>query len=359
MIAFADTNIPFLHEALSGKVDLRVVQKSEINHDNLIKHSVEALFIRSTIKVYRELLEGTKVRFIATATSGIDHLDTNYLNKSSIAYFSAPGSNANSVAEYVIFAILKWHLLTNLDLKEKRIGIIGFGNIGKLVAKYCNNFGIEIFVNDPPLVKENFQFPEYVKIVTLDEIFENCHIITNHVPLTFEGEFPTNYLISADLLNKIEEDSLFIHTSRGSIVEEAALRNLMSEKKMHLAIDVWENEPNFDSFLARNAILATPHLAGYSYDGKLKGTQMVLKHFEDFFGIEADYSRIDQEMSMYNKSNLNFASPLEIFKILRSRRAFETDVHNFLEFVDLNDEEKEKAFFETRNNYPKRRESLK
>lgn len=359
MIAFADPHIPFLQEALSGKVDVRIINKSEISRENLIKNNVEALFIRSTIKVYRDLLEGTNVKFLATATSGVDHVDLNYILKSKIKFVSAPGSNANSVAEYVIFSILKWHLLTGNELKGKKIGIVGFGNIGKLVAKYSEYLGLQILINDPPLVEQNFKFNNKYFITDLSTILTSCDIVTNHVPLTLAGKYTTNKLFNSKNLQELNEGALFIHTSRGKVVDEKPLKELITSKNIHLAIDVWENEPIFDSFLAKNSLLATPHLAGYSYDGKIKGSMQVLKEFAEFFNIEPDFSRILKELSQVDKSDFSHSNPIEIFKVLRSRRAFETDAHLFLEQVDLPDNDKEKAFIEIRQSYPKRRESLK
>lgn len=359
MIAFADINIPFIKEALGNKVDVRIAAKSDFTRENLIKNQVKAIFIRSTVKVFRELLDGTSVEFVGTATSGTDHLDVDYLNKISLPFFSAPGSNANSVAEYVIYSVLKWNLLTNSVLQGKKIGVIGYGNIGKLVAKYASLLGMQVLVNDPPLEKENYDYPNYTQRASLWDIITHCDIVTNHVPLTFSGEFPTHNLLNSELLSKLKKDSLFIHTSRGKVVEEAALKELVENQQIHLAIDVWENEPKFDSTLVRKALLATPHLAGYSYDAKLKGAMMILKKFEEHFGIQPDYKIFEKYLTTDTKNlYLDFSSPIKIFKLLRQRRALETDSHNFLEFVDVGDEEKEKAFVELRKNYPKRRETL-
>ncbi|OGU59487.1 MAG: hypothetical protein A2X64_08195 [Ignavibacteria bacterium GWF2_33_9] len=358
MVVFADQNIPYLREALDGKVDVRIAGKNEFSKENLIKNNVKALFIRSTVKVFRELVEGTPVEFIATATSGTDHIDTEYLDSISLSYFSAPGSNANSVAEFVIFSILKWNLLTEYDLSQNKIGIIGFGNIGKLVAQYSYLMGFKVLVNDPPLEKEGYVYPDYVTRASLDKIFESCDVITNHVPLTYTGEFPTFHLINEVLLSKIKQDSLFIHTSRGGVVAEEALTSLLEENRIHLSIDVWEHEPIFNSYLAKNALLALPHLSGYSYDGKLKGALTCLNHFKNHFGIDPETSFIEKLIEDNRRVKLNFQAPISIFKLLRSRRFFETDVHSFLEFVDMQDDEKEKAFLELRRNYPKRRETL-
>jgi erythronate-4-phosphate dehydrogenase len=358
MVVFADQNIPFIQDALDGKANVRNVQRNDFSRDNLIKNKVEAIFVRSTCQVNSELLEKTKVKFVATSTSGIDHIDTDYLAKKSIRFYSAPGCNANSVAEFVIFSILKWNLLTNKDLSKCKIGIIGFGNIGKLVAEYSKRLGLEVWINDPPLLKANYVFPENTLYRELESILNECDIITNHVPLIMTGDFPTYYLINKKNFTKVKEESLFIHTSRGGVVEEAQLENLLKKKRIHLSIDVWENEPKFNSHIAKNSILCLPHIAGYSYDAKLKGALAVLNGFAEFSGIQPDTGSIEEQLKLNKRPLLDFSYPISIFKILRIRRAFETDVHNFLEFVDNSDDEKEKAFIMIRKNYPKRRESL-
>lgn len=358
MIALADPHIPFIKEALEGKVDVRISRKLEFNREFIIKNKIEALFIRSGVKVNKELLNGTKVKFVATATSGIDHVDTNFLYFADIPFFAAPGSNANSVAEFVIYSILKWIFLADNEIENKRIGIIGYGNIGKLVEKYSNLLGLEVWVNDPPLEKQGFNFPENVQLKSLEEIFSYCDIVTNHVPLTKFVEFPTYGLIDENLLKMLREGVLFVHTSRGKVVDESALKEIMQSRKIHISIDVWENEPRFDSFLAKNALIALPHLSGYSYDGKLKGAISVLKNFENTFHISPDYSKIESLLNQFSQLEIDYTNPVSVFQTLQKNRDFESDYRTFLQYVDFPDSDKEKAFIEIRKNYPKRRESL-
>ncbi|MGB9702638.1 MAG: NAD(P)-dependent oxidoreductase [Candidatus Kapaibacteriota bacterium] len=355
----SDKNIPFIFEALNSKCPTIVVPANEINNYILKNNSINHLFIRSTVKVNKDLLLGTGVVFIATSTSGIDHLDIDYLLSNNIAYFSAPGSNANSVAEYVVYSILKWQNEIKCNLNKKRIGIIGYGNIGKLVAEYSNALGLEVWVNDPPLFNFGAEFPEFVKYKELEEIFENCDIITNHVPLTLTGKYSTYKLLNQDLLMKLKENVLLIHTSRGGVLDENFLVEKIKQTRVFVAIDVWENEPDFNPFLVENALIATPHLAGYSYDGKLKGSLQVLKHFQNFTGIEPDYTVFDKEIEGLKLKSINdFESNTQVAQTILQNRKFEDDFVLFKQFSKLNIFERKKVFQEIRRNYPKRRECL-
>jgi erythronate-4-phosphate dehydrogenase len=360
MNVLTDKNIPLIFEALNSKSSVVVLPATEINREQLKNNSINHLFIRSTVKANEKLLEGTNVVFIATATSGIDHLDLEYLKKKGIAYFSAAGSNANSVAEYVIYSILKWSLLDGFSrLKSKTIGIIGFGNIGKIVAQYCNLLGLKVLVNDPPLLDMNFQFPDYVTYCELDELFKNSDIITNHVPLTLSGIYKTKYLINYQQLNLMRSNSLFIHTSRGGVVDEKALSEILTKKQLFLAIDVWENEPDFNVNLASVALIATPHLAGYAYDAKIKGSIQVLKHFENFTNITPDYKLLLNELQTNNIEIIkNFDDVSKVFQILKTKRCFENDYEIFKATFGLSIDKRKQFFIDFRKNYPIRRESI-
>ncbi|MDQ1265955.1 MAG: erythronate-4-phosphate dehydrogenase, partial [Bacteroidota bacterium] len=283
--AFIDSNIPLLAETLGSCVDICRFTGRGLSAKELIEGNCKYLFVRSTTKVNRELLDNTPVRFVGTATSGIDHIDSSFLESNRIAFADAPGSNANSVAEYVVFSILKWSLYKGIDLKGKSIGIIGYGNVGKIVGSYADNMKLKVFVNDPPLHDAGFEFPDYCKYSELSEI-SSCNIITNHVPLTNGGLYPTINLLDEKFITDMPNDSLFIHASRGGVADEDALLERMLKKEISGAIDVWYNEPLINSELAGLSIIATPHVAGYSRDGKLRGTLRMAQAFERHSGIK-------------------------------------------------------------------------
>ncbi len=195
-IILVDENIPLLAEALRPCGKITGYSGRELSKHELIKSSCSSLFVRSTTKIDSTLIEGTSVKFIGTATSGIDHVDVEYLKINNITFTFAPGSNANSVAEYVVYSILKWRSLIQSEIENKTIGIVGFGNIGKIVARYSNYMGMKILVNDPPLKDSGCDFPEYVEYTGLDELIARSDIITNHVPLTIVGSYPTHNLFN-------------------------------------------------------------------------------------------------------------------------------------------------------------------
>lgn len=359
MLIFVDENIPYLPEALKpcGKVITFIGR--ELQKKDLQKSFCEYLFVRSTTKINMDLLEDTDVKFVGTATSGIDHIDTEYLKQKNIHFVSAPGSNANSVAELVFYSILKWANIKKSNISNKIIGIIGFGNIGKIVAEYANYFKMKILVNDPPLDDNNFAFPDYLEYTALDDIFSKADIITNHVPLYKETKYPTYKLIREHQIEKIKRDSLFIHASRGYVVDENALINRLKQKDIFAAIDVWENEPNINFELANATILSTPHIGGYSRDGKLRGAKMMADAYSMISGLKPDLQKINEELELYQLMGIDkFKDPNYIFNLLKKKRLFEDDNLNLLASSKLSFNERGQAFDSLRKNYPIRRESL-
>ena len=355
----SDTAVPFIKQCLGTNCNVVLANHSNITNAFLLENKADAIIIRSTVKVNRQLLENTNVKFVATATSGYDHFDIEYLENNNIAYFPSPGCNANSVAEYVIYSFLKWIIHNNYELKNINLGIIGYGNIGKLVARYFQSLNINIYINDPPLKDDNYNFPDYVHYCEIEDIFENCNVITNHVPLTKSGKYPTQALISDKLLSKVKDNALLIHASRGGVIVESDLLNIMKNINISAAIDVWENEPDFNSELANTSILATPHIAGYSYNGKLNGTLQVLQNFEKFFGIKPEYDILIDEMNKYNANiKLSINNLQEIYKKLNDNRRFEDDFAEMLKASKLDKAGKEAFFQEIRRKYPKRYETL-
>jgi len=365
MVVFCDSQIPLLPELLGQKLDVIVYSGRHLNREDLISSNCEALFTRSSTKVNKDLLEGTNVKFIGSATSGIDHIDLDYLKAKGIYFTDAKGSNANSVAEYVIFSILHWHFTIGEEIKGSSIGIIGYGNIGKLVAKYSNHLGLKVLINDPPLKElinegKADDFPAYCKYCNLSEILSTAKIVTNHVPLTSTGKYPTYYLLNNRNLPLLLENSLFVHTSRGGVVDEKALLVQKEKKGLALVIDVWENEPIINTNLLDCCLIATPHIAGYSYEGKLRGTKKMIEEFSNFFGINFDTTLLQNELEQYKPISIqNFESYSEIYNKINHSRQLLDDFVNFKKILHFKKpEEKSKYFDFLRKNYPKRREIL-
>ncbi len=267
MLIVADENIPYVKEGFAEFGEVVTVHGREVTRD-IIKNA-DVLLVRSITKVNKDLLEGTAIRFVGTATIGCDHVDISYLNSKGIAFASAPGSNANSVAEYVVSGLLELEKSKGFELQGKKIGIVGVGNVGSRVAKKVLALGLFPVLNDPPLAERNNNHP-------LFESFESilkCDIITFHVPLEKNLPYPTYHLANEHFFNEIKPGTVLINSSRGSVVKTSALLKAIEQGIIsHSIIDVWENEPNISIDLLKKVTIGTPHIAGYSFDGKVNGT---------------------------------------------------------------------------------------
>lgn len=269
MKVIADKNIHFVDQAFKQFGDVELIPTIEFKND-VIKNA-DVIIVRSEVKVNQKLLDGSNVKFVGTSTIGTDHIDLNYLLKQNIGFANAPGSNSNSVAEYVVAALLELQEKYDIDLNKKSIGVVGIGNCGSKVVKYAKALGMNVVQNDPPL-KRLTGNPDFVP---LDELM-NCDIITLHVPLTYDGEDRTYHLFDRSRIFKMKRGSILINTSRGAVVETTALKDALSSGHLLTAvIDVWENEPNIDSELLEKVFIGTPHIAGYSLDGKVNAIKMV------------------------------------------------------------------------------------
>ena len=243
-------------------IEFQYLETSDITN-NKIKDA-EILFIRSTTLVNKTLLNNTKIKIIGSATAGTDHIDQEYLDKNNIQWFYSPGSNALSVVNYVMASIcyLNNHNLFNLN---DLVGIVGYGNIGKKLKKTLDIFSIKNVVYDPFLDHDFLSDINHIK---------DCNLISLHVPLTFNNPFPTFNLVDKAFLNEINNKTL-INTSRGGVVDE---NSLIENKNVSYISDVWINEPTPNKEILNYAILATPHIAGHSINGKLNGTINLINH---------------------------------------------------------------------------------
>ena len=231
----------------------------------------DALLVRSITPVNEQLLSGSRVRFVGTATIGFDHVDLAYLERNGIGFASAPGSNANSAAEYVIAALLEIGRRHNIRLEGKSIGVIGVGNVGSRVARKCEALGMHVLRNDPPLQRQTGD-PQYVPL----EALYDCDFITIHTPLTREGIDKTFHLADAGFFSSLKPGAVFLNASRGAVVDSPALQQAIRAGRLRaVVLDVWEDEPDIDTGLLEMVDLGTPHIAGYSYDGKVAGMIMI------------------------------------------------------------------------------------
>ncbi len=283
----ADANIPFVQECFSSIGQVEAVAGRKITQK--VVADADVLLVRSVTQVGRDLLADSKVRFVATATIGYDHVDVDFLRQKNIGFASAPGSNANSAAEYVIAALLEIGQRHKITLEGKSIGVVGVGNVGSRVAKKCAVLGMKVKLNDPPLRRQSGD-PKYRPI---EELFD-CDFITLHTPLTFEGIDRTFHLVDERFFKSLKTGTVFTNAARGAVVDTVALKAAIRAGRLRaVVLDVWENEPNIDVELLEMVDIATPHIAGYSLDGKIAGMIMIYKAACKYFGLQPKYDLED------------------------------------------------------------------
>jgi len=354
MKIISDVNIPFVAECFSSIGDVKVVGGREITPG--IVRDADVLLVRSITPVGADLLAGSKVRFVATATIGFDHIDIDFLRRNNIGFASAPGSNANSAAEYVIAGLLEMGRKYDFDLEDKSIGIIGVGNVGSRVANKCAALGMQIYLNDPPLQRQTSE----AKYLPLKELYD-CDFITLHTPLTFEGVDKTHHLADEKFFKSLRERCVFVNASRGGVVDSSALKTAIRSGRLRaVVLDVWENEPNIDTELLEMVDIGTPHIAGYSLDGKITGMIMIYKAACEYFrvGVKFDIEdflpepavgQLRIEPSTDNEQDALADAVQKIYNIreddVRLRRVLEKSV-----------EKRGELFDSLRKNYPVRRE---
>jgi erythronate-4-phosphate dehydrogenase len=287
MKIIADWNIPLVKEVFSHLGGVELVPGREIS-PGLVRDA-DVLVVRSVTRVNERLLSGSSVRFVATATSGADHVDREYLRTHQIGFAYAPGSNAQSVAEYTFAAMVYCGLKHSFGFKDKVLGIIGVGHIGKRVLHMARVLGMRCLCNDPPRARKEGSG----EFVTLDALLPDADIVTIHVPLTREGPDATLRMVDETFLKKMKPGAFLFNTSRGKVVDERALKKMRGELG-GLVLDVWDNEPSIDTDLLEMTDCGTPHIAGYSYDGRINGTGMVYQAVCDFLGREPHWRPSDQ-----------------------------------------------------------------
>ncbi|MGM9694371.1 MAG: 4-phosphoerythronate dehydrogenase [Alloprevotella sp.] len=301
-----DSQIPFMkgHAERLGEV----IYKPGAEIDAATVREADALIVRTRTRCDRKLLEGSKVKFIASATIGFDHIDTAYLAEKGIAWTNCPGCNADSVAQYVETALLQLVLhgwngegtaptpvtaplsvtqLPDRFFADKCLAVVGVGHVGSKVVQMAQRLGFgEILLCDPP--REEVEGSE--AFVSLEEAARRADVITFHTPLTRKPTaHSTFHLADTAFFEKLSRRPVLINSSRGEVVETEALKKALCDERIAAAvIDTWENEPNVDRELLRSVFIATPHIAGYSADGKANGTRMALTATARFFGLDED-----------------------------------------------------------------------
>jgi len=354
VIILADENMPLAGEAFSRLGEVRLAPGRKITPD--LVSGCDILAVRSVTRVDRQLLSGSRVRFVGTATIGVDHVDTGYLVASGIGFASAPGSNAISVAEYIIAALYVLAARLGFSLRNKSLGIIGVGNVGSRVSVRAEALGMKVIWNDPPLL-EKTGAPRYCP---LEEACQ-ADLVTLHVPLEKGGPYPTYHLADRRFIDGLRPGTILFNTSRGSVADTGALLEALKSGRLAAAVlDVWENEPVISLPLLSKAAIATPHIAGYSYDGKVRGTLMIYEAACRHFGIKPDWdpsgflpeperATIRLEGDLSRKDELIGQAVAASYDIL-------ADDSKLRVISDLPEGERGKYFDRLRKEYPVRRE---
>lgn len=349
-----DENVPYAAETFGrlGSVSLfpgRGITPAQVR-------TADALIVRSVTRVDRALLEDAAVRFVGTATIGFDHVDKRYLDERGICFVSAPGSNANSVSEYITAALLQMAARQSVRLEGRTLGVIGVGNVGSRVVDKSEALGLGCLLNDPPKLRESGD----VRYLPLDKVLRESDVVTLHVPLNKEGPDKTLGMADDTFFAQMKRGAWFLNSSRGRVVDEAALARALDSGRIALAaLDVWQNEPNIDPAMVDRVFLGTPHIAGYSFDGKVAATVMLYEALCHWLG-GAPEVRLDELMPPPPVERIDLRQPpvddeaalrlaiSQIYDIQRDdrelRRASKAGEHRGAEFDRL------------RKNYPKRRE---
>ena len=353
MRILADENIPLVDAFFAAHGEIRRMPGRAINRAAL--EQTDVLLVRSVTRVDRELLEGSAVRFVGTCTIGTDHLDLDWFEQAGIDWASAPGCNARGVVDYVLGSLLALAEGEGVDLAARRYGVVGAGEVGGRLVEVLRGLGWDVRVCDPPR-----QAREAGGFVALEEIIAECDVISLHVPLTLQGSDATFHLFDDERLQRLRPGSWLINASRGAVVDNAALREQLAQRvDIQAVLDVWEDEPQVDVELAELCWIATPHIAGYSLDGKLRGTEQIYRAFCQANGLPAEVS-LDELMPPAALRRLTFSASAEPQTLLETlcRAVYDPrrDDVAFRRSLAGDASQRRSAFDRLRKEYPPRRE---
>lgn len=347
----ADENIPLIDKFFGEFGEITRVPGRTMSPEGV--RDADILLVRSVTKVNESLLKGSKVRFVGTATIGTDHIDTEYLEEQRIGFASAPGCNSQAVVDYVLSALSVVIDTRGVDFRDLTVGIVGIGNVGSLLRQRLEDMKVNVLACDP------FKDQEEEGLVSLDEILK-ADVVTLHTPITKTGEHPTWHLINADRLAQMAPDAVLINSSRGAVVDNQALKaHLLNNEDFCAILDVWEGEPELDRELLSLCHLATPHIAGYSLDGKMLGTEMIYQAVSEYFGLPVRV-KLGQFLPEPGIRKLNFSDNVPMHQALRTaiRACYEIRVDDGVMRAALKRTASlREAFDELRRNYPQRRDT--
>lgn len=346
MKIIADKNIPYLKGIAEHFGDVTYLDGSAFTQDTI--KNADTLIVRTVTHFGESILKGSNVKLICSATIGYDHIDTAYCDAHGIMWKNAPGCNSGSVMQYVVSSLITIARKKGFDLRDKTIGIVGVGNVGKKVAKACEILGMKVLLNDPPRQDQE----KSSDFASLQTIMDEADIITFHTPLIKEGEFKTYHLADKEFFSLLKKKPVIINSARGGIIDTVAIKDAIKENKISGAIiDCWENEPQIDLEYLNMVDIATPHIAGYSADGKANATRMSLGSIADLYGFNK------QPVSLVKEP-----APVNPVIDMEQYSGMDDRIHEAIlnTYNPLDDFSRLKAFPDTfkklRNEYPLRRE---
>ena len=349
----ADSQIPLVREAFSNTGELHLHAGRSITPD-IIKDA-DILLVRSVTPVNAALLNNSSIRFVATATSGIDHVDVEYLQDSEIGFASAHGSNAQSVVEYVLSSLFVLAEQNNFNPKDKTVGIIGCGEVGSRLRKSLETIGMQFLINDPPL-KDKTGDPMFIE---LEDVMQ-ADIVSLHTPLTTSGPCPTRYLVDEKFLSRMKQDAILVNTSRGGVVNSNALANhIRQHQEFSVVLDVWEHEPEIGHDLLASVEIGTPHIAGYSTDAKIRATSMIYNAACSYLGLSQTWKPAGGLLDA-GLQEFNIADEVNDFDAIamavKAHYDVRSDAASLRRMLEVDSEQSGLYFDELRKNYPLRRE---
>ncbi|GAB5476935.1 4-phosphoerythronate dehydrogenase PdxB [Marinobacter nauticus] len=356
MLIVADENIPLLDSFFGDIGEIRRVNGRTLAPDQV--RDADILLVRSVTRVDRQLLEDARVRFVGTATIGTDHIDQAWLQEQGIGFAAAPGCNAVSVAEYVLSVLSLYAEKRGIeDWSSLTVGIVGVGNVGGELARMLERLDFTVKLCDPPRQEAEEEHAE--EFVPLAEALE-CDVVTLHTPLTRTGDHPTNRMIAGSELAALGQDQLLINAGRGEVIDgEALLARLQQADSPTVVLDVWEHEPRINPDLLDRVWLATPHIAGYSLEGKMQGTEMIYQALCRYLGLPVR-KKAGQFLPEPALSKVSFTSSADedeaVQVALRACYDPRRDDARLRLTMRGNPEERAKAFDRLRRDYPVRRE---
>ncbi|HEK0624953.1 TPA: 4-phosphoerythronate dehydrogenase PdxB [Proteus mirabilis] len=279
MKILVDENMPYAQQLFCQLGEVKAVPGRPLPIEEL--DDTDALMVRSITKVNASLLAGKPVKFVGTATAGFDHVDTAWLEQQKIAFSSAPGCNAIAVVEYVFSALMVFAEQEGFQLTNKTVGIVGVGNVGGRLAKRLRALGVNVLLCDPPRADRG----DDEQFHSLETLLKQADILTFHTPLNKSGRYNSYHLINESNLDILPEGCILINASRGEVIDNAALLSALNQgKELRVVLDVWEPEPDLSLELLHKVDIATPHIAGYTLEGKARGTTQVYEAYCDFIG---------------------------------------------------------------------------